>query len=306
MLKERLAYIDYWSHQSTNSGDFLREILSEEFEIVNFWWKPNEKIPIEEINKFDHMFFFHAMFPYQIMKKFRNKKIMWAPMYDALNFRNQFFESIFWKQMSSLGIKVLKFSNKITKSINNEDIESLKLNYFIKPNFLPKTNEGNKINIFFWDRGRIQIKDWLYLFDKKDLNEIVYFPNPDPGIFKIKENNLNQQKKYNIKYINKKFLPKNEYLKIFEKCNVFIAPRKKEGIGLTVVEAISKGMFIVGYDDATMNEYISDERVGFIYNEKTLKKVNSNNVVQNYEYRKKNAELNYNKWAEGKKKLFHF
>ena len=303
MLKERLAYIDYWSHQSTNSGDFLREILSEEFEIVNFWWKPNEKIPIEEINKFDHMFFFHAMFPYQIMKKFRNKKIMWAPMYDALNFRNQFFESIFWKQMSSLGIKVLKFSNKITKSINNEDIESLKLNYFIKPNFLPKTNEGNKINIFFWDRGRIQIKDWLYLFDKKDLNEIVYFPNPDPGIFKIKENNLNQQKKYNIKYINKKFLPKNEYLKIFEKCNVFIAPRKKEGIGLTVVEAISKGMFIVGYDDATMNEYISDERVGFIYNEKTLKKVNSNNVVQNYEYRKKNAELNYNKWAEGKKKI---
>ena len=249
------------------------------------------------------MFFFHAMFPYQIMKKFRNKKIMWAPMYDALNFRNQFFESIFWKQMSSLGIKVLKFSNKITKSINNEDIESLKLNYFIKPNFLPKTNEGNKINIFFWDRGRIQIKDWLYLFDKKDLNEIVYFPNPDPGIFKIKENNLNQQKKYNIKYINKKFLPKNEYLKIFEKCNVFIAPRKKEGIGLTVVEAISKGMFIVGYDDATMNEYISDERVGFIYNEKTLKKVNSNNVVQNYEYRKKNAELNYNKWAEGKKKI---
>ena len=244
MLKERLAYIDYWSHQSTNSGDFLREILSEEFEIVNFWWKPNEKIPIEEINKFDHMFFFHAMFPYQIMKKFRNKKIMWAPMYDALNFRNQFFESIFWKQMSSLGIKVLKFSNKITKSINNEDIESLKLNYFIKPNFLPKTNEGNKINIFFWDRGRIQIKDWLYLFDKKDLNEIVYFPNPDPGIFKIKENNLNQQKKYNIKYINKKFLPKNEYLKIFEKCNVFIAPRKKEGIGLTVVEAISKGMFV--------------------------------------------------------------
>jgi hypothetical protein len=303
MLKERLAYIDYWSHQSTNSGDFLREILSEEFEIVNFWWKPNEKIPIEEINKFDHMFFFHAMFPYQIMKKFRNKKIMWAPMYDALNFRNQFFESIFWKQMSSLGIKVLKFSNKITKSINNEDIESLKLNYFIKPNFLPKTNEGNKINIFFWDRGRIQIKDWLYLFDKKDLNEIVYFPNPDPGIFKIKENNLNQQKKYNIKYINKKFLPKNEYLKIFEKCNVFIAPRKKEGIGLTVVEAISKGMFIVGYDDATMNEYISDERVGFIYNEKTLKKVNSNNVVQNYEYRKKNAELNYNKWAEDKKKI---
>ena len=303
MSKERLAYIDYWSHQSTKSGDFLREILSEEFEIVDFWWKPNEKIPMEEIDKFEHMFFFHAMFPYQIMKKFKNKKIMWAPMYDALNFRNQFFESIFWKQMSSLGIKVLKFSNKITKSINNEEIESLELNYFIKPDFSSIDNKENKINIFFWDRGRIQIKDWLHLFEKKYLNEIVYFPNPDPGMPKIKKDDIDYQKEYNIKYVNKKFLPKNEYLEIFGKCNVFIAPRKKEGIGLTIVEAISKAMFIVGYDDATMNEYISDNKIGFIYDERTFEKIDHNNIIQNYEYRKKNAELNYNKWVQDKKKI---
>jgi len=303
MAKERLAYIDYWTHQYTNSGNFLREILSEEFEIVDFWWKPNEKIPMEEIDKFEHMFFFHAMFPYQIMKKFQNKKILWAPMYDALNFRNSFFQSIFWKQISALGIKVIKFSDKITKSIKNEDIETLKLNYFIKPNFLSLANEENKMNIFFWDRGRIQIKDWLHLFNKKDINEIVYFPNPDPGITMLENNDPQQQKDYNIKYINKKFLPKNEYLDIFEKCNIFIAPRKKEGIGLTIVEAISKGMFIVGYDDATMNEYISDKRVGFIYDENTIEKINFSNVIQNYEYRKKNAELNYNKWVLEKKKI---
>ena len=52
--------------------------------------------------------------------------------------------------------------------------------------------------------------------------------------------------------MDKKYLPKNEYLNIFEKCNVFIAPRKKEGIGITIVEAISKGMFVVGYNDSTI------------------------------------------------------
>ena len=35
MKKKRLAYIDYWSHKFTRSGDFLREILSEEFEITD-------------------------------------------------------------------------------------------------------------------------------------------------------------------------------------------------------------------------------------------------------------------------------
>merc|ERR1712127_467540 len=114
--------------------------------------------------------------------------------------------------------------------------------------------------------------------NRKDINEIVYFPNPDQGVTMLEDSDLQQQKEYKIKFINKKFLPKNEYLDIFEKCNIFIAPRKKEGIGLTIVEAISKGMFIVGYDDATMNEYISDSRIGFIYDENTIKVINSSNV----------------------------
>ena len=55
------------------------------------------------------------MFPYQVMKRFKNKKIMWAPMYDALNFRNNFFKKIFWKQISNLGIKILIFLKRFLK-----------------------------------------------------------------------------------------------------------------------------------------------------------------------------------------------
>jgi len=98
-------------------------------------------------------------------------------------------------------------------------------------------------------------------------------------------------------------LPKSEYLSLFEKCNVFIAPRKKEGIGITIVEAISKGMFVVGYNDSTMNEYVSDEKVGSIFDEKTTKKINTKDIIENYEYRKKYAELSYNKWIQSKKKI---
>ena len=200
MEKKRLAYVDYWSHKYTKSGDFLREILSEEFEITNFWWKPKDKIPLNEINKFEYIFFFHVMFPYQIMKKLKEKKIMWAPMYDALNFRNFFFKSIFWKQISNLGIKVLKFSDKITQSIGTEEIDSLKLNYFIKPNFTSSISQQTKLNIFFWDRGRIKIDDWLHLFNQKEINEIVYLPRPDPGMKIINNDDLIQKKKINIKY----------------------------------------------------------------------------------------------------------
>jgi hypothetical protein len=302
MGKKKLAYIDYWTHQYTRSGDFLREILSEEFEITDFWWKEKKKIPLDKINEFEYIFFFHVMFPHQIMKKLSKKKIMWAPMYDALNFKNSFFKSIFWKQISNLGIKVLKFSDKITESIEKEDVDSLKLNYFIKPNFHSLIEKQTKLNIFFWDRGRIKVNDWLRLFDKNKINEIVYLPRPDPGMKIINNNNLIKTK-INFKFIDKKYLPKNEYLSIFKKCNVFIAPRKKEGIGITIVEALSKGMFIVGYNDSTMNEYIKDKQIGFIFDEKTEDKINIKNIIGNYKHRKKYAEKNYNKWIQDKKKI---
>ena len=76
-------------------------------------------------------------------------------------------------------------------------------------------------------------------------------------------------------------MPKSEYLSLFEKCNVFIAPRKKEGIGITIVEAISKGMFVVGYNDSTMNEYVSDKKVGFIFDEKKTEKINTKDIIEN-------------------------
>lgn len=303
MEKKKLAYIDYWSHQHTKSGDFLREILNEEFQIVDFWWEPNKKIPIDEINKFENIFFFHVMFPHQIMRKLKNKNIMWAPMYDAFNFKNSFYRSIFWKQIANLGIKILEFSNKVGDSMEKEKIETLKLNYFIKPEatILP-TNEG-KLNIFFWDRGRIKIDSWLHLFNKEEIEEIIYFPKPDPGE-KIDNNyDLLKSKNYNIKLIDKNFLPKSEYLNLFKRCNVFIAPRKKEGIGITIVEAIAKGMFIVGYNDSTMNEYILNEKIGFVFDEKTISKIKAKDINLNYEYRKEYAELNYKKWMNDKKKI---
>ena len=56
-MKKKLAYVDYWSHKNTKSGDFLRDILSENFEITNFWWKENDNIPLDQLDKFDYIFF---------------------------------------------------------------------------------------------------------------------------------------------------------------------------------------------------------------------------------------------------------
>lgn len=311
-VKKKLAYVDFWTHKNTKSGDFLREILSKEFEIIDFWWKPKEIFQLDELKKYENIFFFQVMFPYQLMKKLRGRNIMWAPMYDGLNkhgvvnFTNFFIKKIFWYQMSSLGVKILKFTNKIDESIGDVKLDTLDLKYYVKPDFSNLDISKKKMNIFFWDRGGVKFEDWIKFFEYKDINEIIYFPIPDYGRRKSNIDTYLSNKDLNITLIKDDFLTKSKFLSLISKCNVFISPRKKEGIGMTIVEAISRGMFIVGYDASTLNEYIKEQKTGFLFNEKSTNKVDIDHVIKNYEFRKSVAEKKYDLWLEQEKQILPF
>ncbi len=310
--KKKLAYVDFWTHKDTKSGDFLRDIFSNEFEIVDFWWKPREKFPIDELKKYDHIFFFHIIFPFQFMKKLIGKNITWAPMYDgldkygAVNFTNPLLRKIFWKQMSSIDVKILKFSKKISESIGSININSLELRYYIKPSFSEPRSTNKRLNIFFWDRGGIKFKDWIKHFKEKDINELTYFSKPDYGRSQSYSNELSNNNNFKINFIKDNFLSKEKFIELMTQNDVFIAPRKKEGIGMTIVEAFSRGMFIVGYNDSTMNEYINDNKLGFLFDEKSDQKIDINYILNNFEYRRRKAEQKYNDWTAEKKNILPF
>ncbi|MET3781265.1 hypothetical protein ABIC32_001910 [Brevundimonas sp. 1080] len=57
-----------------------------------------------------------------------------------------------------------------------------------------------------------------------------------------------------------------DYHAALAQANVFIAPRRAEGIGMALLEAMSRGMLIVACDEPTHNEYISNWLNGVLYN----------------------------------------
>lgn len=303
-MKKKIAFIDYWHHKYTRSGDFLRDEFSKEFEITDFWWSKNSLIPINELKKFDYIFFFQVMYPYRIIKKIGCKNVLWAPMYDGLIFRNNFFKWVFWKQIFDNNIKVLNFSKKTNEYCEINNIEHLQVQYFNKPqNF--KENVDLPFNILFWYRGDVKINDWIEMFNPSDVKKIYYIRTPDPGK-KNEEIDKYYLEKYNIEIIEREFRAnKNEFLEYLKKVDIFIAPRKKEGIGLPTIEAISYGKYIVGFDDSTMNEYINDSRVGKLYiNDKT--KIDTSYIVQNNKFRFDFAKEKYNSWLKDKSKINQF
>ena len=67
------------------------------------------------------------------------------------------------------------------------------------------------------------------------------------------------------------------------------------------LEAISMGKYIISNDDSTMNEYILDEKIGFLINNNKL--INYNNIINHNNYRMLFAKDGYLKWKNNRNEI---
>ncbi|MBI5134442.1 MAG: glycosyltransferase [Candidatus Taylorbacteria bacterium] len=262
MQKLRLAFIDHSFHKKSRSGDFLRRIFSDHFEITDYWdesWQGGATVPPEEINKHDYAFYFQVLNPFHELERIR-VPMLWAPMYDGIKF-NYFY----WKAISQFDIKILSFSKKITSWLTAFSNPVLPLQYYIPPTEIEQI-QGNRV--FFWYRGGITFNDIKRLIDPRQIDRFTLFENPDKEgqTFSISKEDIEG---YKIERVVESFLPKERYSKLVRDSNIFIAPRKKEGIGMSFIEALAAGKCVIGYDDATLCEYVTHGIDGLLFTENT-------------------------------------
>ena len=74
---------------------------------------------------------------------------------------------------------------------------------------------------------------------------------------------------------------------------------------MPTIEAISYGKYILGFNDATMNEYIKDERVGKLYSD-TATKIDVSYITKNSNFRNEYANKKYNSWLKDKDEINRF
>ena len=221
---------------------------------------------------------------------------MWAPMYDSPHYPIG-FSPLIWQIAELYNFKILSFSKKITNQIKNFNIKYLDLRFFVKPKKTIKTNK-KKLNIFFWYRGFIDINNWIKIFDFKNINKITYFDTET----KRKKPIILKHKKIN--YLKSGFLKnKEKFLSLIRQSDIFICPREKEGIGMAQVEALSMGKYLVGYNEATMSDYIKNLKIGLLFTERTKKTIVIKNVFNYENYRLKYATKGYQKFEKDKKKI---
>jgi hypothetical protein len=245
-------FVDHECHIRTGSTKFFLDIVRKRFLIDEHYYCKYYQTGIESLlGNYDGVIIWE--FPVSRNKFFfRGKRNLFVPMYD-----NEWASFWQWKRIAWSGMGVISFCEKVTQHAVRCGVKNiLTVRYFPDPKKFPK-EKGEAKRVFLWERGDIS----------KEAVERL-FPKEKGYTFDVKSSD--------------EFLGRDDYFARLAACQIVVAPRCKEGIGMAFLEAMAMGKCVVAHNDATMNEYITDGVNGILFNaslpsivdEKKVEKVN--------------------------------
>ena len=301
-IKKRAAFIDHSFHKKTKASQFLIELLSNEYDIETIWhesWKGGNIVSANYLNanNFHTIFFFQSLPPISYLKRLNCKNIVWFPMYDQE--ANRHCSS--YIPYLGLNMKIFSFSKKLYENLKKAGLDCYYYKYHLKPVDAPSL-DNNSNRVFFWVRtSQVTWSIVKKLLGRNDIETVIMELTPDPN-YKIDLPSKEDIDKYNIRLIDH-WLDKEEYTKLLSSCNLFIAPRRAEGIGMSFIEALSRGMCVIAPGIATMYEYIIHGKNGLLYDIKKPEELNLINLPKMCENTIKIAIEDYESWEKTKHKI---
>lgn len=266
----RIAYVEHPHHQKTNSTEFFRkEVESLGHELVRI---VRDSFNLETAKEFDRLILFQAdnCIPIAVAA---DKFSLVIPMLDESLARNSGFFRVGEK------LQFLSFSPNLNQFLSLSGARSHFVQYWPEPKAKVQKDE---LNVFFWERTpvHVSVQDVFRWF--KEMNpSFTIRRHLDPG--QISLDPIYSQLNDRVEILKNDWLSHDQYLKILDKASVFVAPRRWEGIGLSSLEALSRGIPVVGLASPTLSEYIENGVTGVLINDKfkSIPEVDFKNLSEN-------------------------
>lgn len=282
----KILFLNYeFNFNKTGSSRFFYDFLCQHYE-VDVIFPVNDQIPYEEINSKNY--FAVISFYYQVdFSKLTCKNLIYVPMYDGFVFCRE-------KMKQLKNVKLINFCKYLHKQSLAFGFKSFYLKYYPEPQF---KEDIKRDKLFYWQRRDTSFSQILKCFPEtiKDIDcekTILHSVTDGDNEPFIKPSDEEIQN-YNIE-ITSWFENKTDLLDILDTTKYYIAPRKQEGIGLSFLDAMSRGCVIIAHNDCTMNEYVKNGVNGYLINFDKPKKIK----FKEYESFSKNSICIFN---EGRK-----
>ena len=256
---KRVAFITHSFHKITNSANiYAEEIFNKAHFLVTYFyiedWTLNPIGLNETIIGYD-LVVITQLISLEILSKIKCDNVVFIPMYDF-----SYTWDIF-KWLECINLKILSPTKKIHDALTTMGLNSYYIKYYPEP-FAYKPGDLKKI--FLWQRvNTINVKSTLHLLNNFPIDQIYLHKAIDPYQTFV-EPSQQDISEYNIIFSDW-FENKQGYIEILKNIGIYMAPRLMEGGASAFIDAMKMGKVVIANDDAAMNEYITHNENGLLY-----------------------------------------
>ena len=257
----KILIVDHSCHKRTNSVSFFQELLMKCFKVETHYYDECYKcnIPADKIAWADVIVFWEFL-QSRFTLGVPGKRCVFVPMYD-----NEWGSKWQWRRLAISKMKVLSFCRKLTEhagknGIGMENLLNVRFSYS-PVDFVGMSGDSRKV--ILWERGEVTFDAVKQMFHPEDVDSVIIVRRKEENVAYApisKEDKTSY--KVEVKYGG--FLPKDEYMDMISQAGIYIAPRLKEGIGMSFLEQMAMGKCVISHDEATMNEYIRSGENGIL------------------------------------------
>lgn len=222
-------------------------------------------------------------------------KLVWIPMWD--NVAVNWASDDWWASLPKT-LRVVALSEKVAHKAQKAGLPTLSLRYHKDPSMFDEVNWSHGRKLFYWNRTGLYGPKFIQkLCSVLDIRELYFRSTVDPKIAVSAAYDLPAKIGRTIVHKVSRFDSQEGYFELLRQCNLYLAPRALEGVGLTFLEAMAAGCTVIAYNAPTMNEYIRHAENGLLFNVTVLEK----EEISAFE---KAGDI-LQAWSEGRRRKVH-
>lgn len=247
-----------WHISGGSAVNLIVEPLAEYFDFKILPW--NGSTFDAQLPSHKSLVWFHQFLPPIELWNDKRLPVIWSPMWDNVRDKSQQW----WNRLPK-HIRVVAFSDGAAAHAERAGLRTLRLHYFLDPATVrPAIWSGERV-LLYWNRTGLFRPTFLeHLCAALRIDRLIFRSQVDPGWSAGIEYTLPQRLGNTVVEIIPGYLPREQYFALLERANIFLAPRLEEGVGISVLEAMARGMAVIAHDAPAMNEYIRHGHNGIL------------------------------------------
>ncbi|MCD4686676.1 MAG: glycosyltransferase [Anaerolineae bacterium] len=200
----------------------------------------------------------HLPFPAWLANE--SARIVWIPMWDQVHH----FAQSWWDALPKT-LRIVAFSDVVEARAQKAGLPTLKLRYAKKTADFPAVNWHTERTLMYWNRTGLASPSALRrLCEVLEVRRVFFRDNLDPYVPQSAAYHLPSRIGNATVQTIPNFMSHKSYLDLLAQSHILIAPRLKEGVGMTFLEAMAGGSVVCAADAPTMKEYIFHQQTGVL------------------------------------------